>query len=418
MGFLSGFGNYLGFGQPGTYAENSIPTNVGYQNIQAAAGQENDPRYQAALTALLNGQGMGGINALQGGGNLAASDPRTASLYAANQVEGNPLYAGIYGDKGYNQSLLNENNQIANTPWTLTPQDTGAYSQAAGDTARMFASSGNSLQNELAARGLGSGDNNVAGAAFSGLAGNKNEMLANSQRQIADARYAMNLNRLNSVRSQITNQQQQAMNDLGQQEGENNTALNQWNNTNQNALNAGLANQNEINNQWNEQQSTKTPTFGQMLGSTLTQAFGNMAGGMIGQKGNAKTNSAAGNQANTSNLSSNGNSASSMSDMGASNVNAGSFEGSNPYSGGSGSTDANGGASLSNSSSSGPLSNVSSDVGLAEAFYKGGIVPGKARLPGDNPQNDTVPIMASPGEGIVSRSNMPRARLLGLVKGS
>jgi hypothetical protein len=43
--------------------------------------------------------------------------------------------------------------------------------------------------------------------------------------------------------------------------------------------------------------------------------------------------------------------------------------------------------------------------GVASRFKQGGKVPGKANVPGDSPKNDTVPIMASPGEIVIPRSH-------------
>jgi hypothetical protein len=54
--------------------------------------------------------------------------------------------------------------------------------------------------------------------------------------------------------------------------------------------------------------------------------------------------------------------------------------------------------------SSGPANAATmSEVGEA-ALYSGGFVSGKANVPGDSPQNDTVDIKASPGEIVIPRS--------------
>jgi hypothetical protein len=44
--------------------------------------------------------------------------------------------------------------------------------------------------------------------------------------------------------------------------------------------------------------------------------------------------------------------------------------------------------------------------GAAAAASTGGKLPGKAKVPGDSEANDTIPILASPGEGIIPRSHM------------
>lgn len=47
-----------------------------------------------------------------------------------------------------------------------------------------------------------------------------------------------------------------------------------------------------------------------------------------------------------------------------------------------------------------------SEAGKSKKAAGGMMVPGKAPMPGDSTANDTVPVMASPGEGIVPRSVM------------
>lgn len=46
---------------------------------------------------------------------------------------------------------------------------------------------------------------------------------------------------------------------------------------------------------------------------------------------------------------------------------------------------------------------------LGNMFNQGGVVPGKANVPGDHPANDTVPAMLSPGEVVIPRTAVQEA---------
>jgi spermidine/putrescine-binding protein len=52
----------------------------------------------------------------------------------------------------------------------------------------------------------------------------------------------------------------------------------------------------------------------------------------------------------------------------------------------------------------GLISGASAAAGKAAAAAHGGIIGGQAMVPGDHPQNDTVPAMLSPGEIVIPRS--------------
>ena len=261
MGLFDGLGQYLGFGKPGSNAGNSIQNNAGYQNInKAASDAAGNSDLQGALSQINN--------------------PNTSSKYATDQVQGNSLFSGMFGKGGYQDQLQNEHQNLSQNGYSLTPQDHEAYGQASDNAARMFGQEGNQVSAQLASHGLAAGGSGGAGVAFSGLAGNQNEQLAQAQRSIASDRMNMNLQRLNSVRGAITNTQAQAQSALGQQENQNQRGVDNYNNLQQSALNAGEANQNQENNQWQQTQSSTSPTFGSMLGGSLTHVLGGAAGGL------------------------------------------------------------------------------------------------------------------------------------------
>jgi hypothetical protein len=49
-------------------------------------------------------------------------------------------------------------------------------------------------------------------------------------------------------------------------------------------------------------------------------------------------------------------------------------------------------------------------------MFEGGVVPGKAKVPGDHPANDTVPTMLSPGEVVLPRSAVQGDGIEALLK--
>ena len=50
-------------------------------------------------------------------------------------------------------------------------------------------------------------------------------------------------------------------------------------------------------------------------------------------------------------------------------------------------------------------------------YDEGGMVPGQAQVPGDSPANDTVPIVASPGEAVLPRGMVALLKALLTRKG-
>lgn len=133
---------------------------------------------------------------------------------ATQRVQSNPLYNGLFGQGGQLSQAESEATNLANRGFSLKPEDYEAYGQASGNVARMFGQNEQSLAQSLANRGLSG--SNVAAAQFSGLQGNKNEQLAGLQRQIANDRMNMNLQRLGQTRNFLSQLGQQAQGAISQ----------------------------------------------------------------------------------------------------------------------------------------------------------------------------------------------------------
>lgn len=128
---------------------------------------------------------------------------RDAFLNSASQVANQGFAKNLYGAGGLNDRLSDEEQKLASQGFSLTPEDRSSYGQTSGDIARQFGQQEQDVSKSLAKRGLASAGSGAAGAAYSGLAGNKNEMLAKAQTDIAQKRYQDTMSRLQSVRNQM-----------------------------------------------------------------------------------------------------------------------------------------------------------------------------------------------------------------------
>lgn len=244
----------------------------------------------------------------------AYTDPGTGSALASQAVRSDPLTSGLFGAGGIqdqSQSRYGELNQDygadrnalmgKDESYGLTPTDLAAYGQASGDIARQFGQSGNNLSAMLASQGLSS-SNAPSAQAFSGLLGNQNEQLAKSQMTIAQNRI-QTARGLANDRMNATLQAQGANNalmgglgTLGQ-----NAMTNQFNRQlqgsedayNQRAGTAGLAMQNQglqqnvANAAFAQEQATKGPGLGDILGGLASGVAGAAAGGFGSAVGGA-----------------------------------------------------------------------------------------------------------------------------------
>jgi hypothetical protein len=146
---------------------------------------------------------------------------------ATEQVQKNPILGTLFGKGGAMERTGAEEARLASQGFQLTPEDREAYGQASGDIARMFGQQEQDAAKALARRGLGSAGSGAAGAMFSGLAGNKNEMLAKQQMQIANQRMQNTMQRLGQTRTFLQNLGQQAGGAIQDQFGRQQTGRNQ-----------------------------------------------------------------------------------------------------------------------------------------------------------------------------------------------
>jgi hypothetical protein len=133
--------------------------------------------------------------------NKFAGDYDNQMKLAEKGVQESALTKNLFGQGGLNDRLAGEEQKLASTGFQLQPEDHEAYGQVAGNVSRLFGQQEQNAAQSLARRGLASAGSGAAGATFSGLAGNKNEMLAAAQTQIAQKRMADNMQRLQQTRS-------------------------------------------------------------------------------------------------------------------------------------------------------------------------------------------------------------------------
>lgn len=132
-----------------------------------------------------------------------ANDYQNQMGLADKGVQESVLTKDLYGAGGLQSQLADENKQLAGQGFKLNTDDMTAYGQTSGDISRLFGQQEQDVTKSLARRGLASASSGAAGAAFSGLAGNKNEMLAKAQTDIAQRRYQDTMSRLGQVRNQM-----------------------------------------------------------------------------------------------------------------------------------------------------------------------------------------------------------------------
>lgn len=137
---------------------------------------------------------------------------------ATSDVQNNAILGGMFGQGGTLQQTQQQEQQQANQPWQMTPEDQSMYGQMSGDIARQFGQSDQSMAQALASRGLS--NSGVAGASFSGSQGNKMEQLAKAQQSIAQQRFQNNLTRLGQTQQFLGQLGNQAQGAIGQAFGQ------------------------------------------------------------------------------------------------------------------------------------------------------------------------------------------------------
>lgn len=264
-------------------------------------------------TAALIGSALGGLGGLLGGkgqnqdpGNVFASGggPQAdlarsmagagsgittqglSQADATQSVQSNPMLSQMFGQGGALSRTLGKEQDQSNQQFQLNPEDHTMFGQISGDIARQSGQSEKSLAQSLASRGMDT--SNVGQAAFSGLQGNKNEMLAKSQMDIMQQRAQKNQEALNSTRQFAAQLGQQAQGAIGQSmEGANmqNQALAQKSQLGQSYLSGmqGAAGQQaniKSNTAYNPlQQGLLGAAGGALAGMNLGSALGGGGGG-------------------------------------------------------------------------------------------------------------------------------------------
>lgn len=157
-------------------------------------GQKDDPTYNPQVNQ---------ANAYNNFANNSDQEYNSEYTNAESALMNRPTTQGLFGAGGLNDRLGTEEKDLASTGYGLQGADREAYGQAAGDISRQFGQQEQDASKALARRGLGGGASGAAGATFSGLAGNKNEMLAKAQTDIAQKRMADTTQRLQATRNQM-----------------------------------------------------------------------------------------------------------------------------------------------------------------------------------------------------------------------
>lgn len=297
--------SYLGIGNQGPQV-GANTQNRGLGQLTSQNELYSDPEIMRALQAyaagnqssadFLDSMKTSGINSTLGQTaelqNALATGPLTGSKYATEQVRNNALLGGLFGQGGQLEKAQEQYNQLANQGFQLQPQDITAYGQASGDIARLFGAQEQGLAQSLADRGLASAPSGAAGVGFTGLQGNKNEMLAKAQMDIANQRMQNTMQRMGQLQSYIGNLGQQGANAINQQFGRQSEGA-----QSQRAGlmgTAGLQGQENLRNFQQQMESfgTRPATImDQAIGdagtasSSFAKSFGSLAGSMAGGGG-------------------------------------------------------------------------------------------------------------------------------------
>jgi len=233
-----------------------------------------------------------GMDAARTKGNVQGSDfasqlaldPNTALQFATDKVQNNPILGQYFGKGGALDRTNTEEQRLASQGYKLQPEDYEAYGQASGDIARQFGQQESGLAESLASRGLASGGSSVAGREYSGLQGNKNEMLAKAQTDIANKRMQNTMERLNQTRNFMSQLGQQGQNALQNQYD---NALSSRKETMAERTGAvdleqrrQQMEQDQVNKQFQQQEDTRGPGLGGVLGGIAGGLTGAFTGGL------------------------------------------------------------------------------------------------------------------------------------------
>lgn len=280
LGLSGAQGNYFKANNSNAALDTLNAQNAGMTGDAANAavkGYASGGKSLADVLATNTGSSAGDIGARQ----ALATDPSTGSKMATDQVQSNPILGQLFGNGGELSNSVNTEQNLQNQGYSLQPQDISAYGQASGNIARMFGQSENSAAQSLADRGLSQGPNGATGATFSGLQGNKNEMLSQAQTNIANARMQNTMQRIGQQQqfiSQLGNQANTAIND---QYGRNITGVKTEQGDLQNTANLQVAQNNGENSanlaSMQDQRGAQGKTLFNALGSGLYSGVAGVA---------------------------------------------------------------------------------------------------------------------------------------------
>jgi hypothetical protein len=209
----------------------------------------------------------------------------TGSKLATDQVQSNPILGQLFGQDGALSRSVGTEKNLQSQGFKLQPQDGEAYGQASGNIARMFGQGSANLSQDLASRGLAAAPSGAAGAEFSGLQGNRTEQLAQAQMNIANQRMNNTMQRIGQQQKFITQLGQQGNTAIGDQYGRNLAGVqNQQGSLNDNIKNSQeqqSLQQNQANEQFAQQQNTRTPSFWEKMGNAATGGISKSVGSLF-----------------------------------------------------------------------------------------------------------------------------------------
>lgn len=220
---------------------------------------------------------------------LGLTDAMSGRRLAGEAVRGDPTSNLLFGEQGLAQDLSAEGKRLAETGGRMTASDEEAFGQASDRIARLAAQQEQGLAQQLAGRGFGRGASGVAGAAFSGLQGNKFEQLARAQQQIASDRKEKQLQQLQENRRMQAQLGQQYGQELGAQFGRAQSARQMGQQERQTQAQSDMQNramqQQQLNEQFAQKQQTARKGFFRNMGDALTSGMSEglafMSGGGI-----------------------------------------------------------------------------------------------------------------------------------------
>jgi hypothetical protein len=263
--------------------------------------------------------------------DLLTTNPIAAQRYLTDTIQEGPDTARLFGKGGemdksiaatdefmgqgreadkYAGEIAQGEKDLASRGYSLKPEDYEAYGQMSDELARSFGGQEKGAAAALAARGLGATSSGNAGTLFSGIQGNKAEQLAGAQRKVANDRMNMNLQRLQAQRSFLGQQQnaanakyglaqgsrgqttalgglqEQAKSDLFNRSmgGRQQTAAEMEAAAGKQLQQQGM-NQQQVNTQFEQNEATRPPSFGEVLGNVAGGALGLGVGAATGGLG-------------------------------------------------------------------------------------------------------------------------------------